>query len=73
MSISLGPFEFFQKFAEIFGNKCLSPVSMTPAISCSPMSMTPAINLLPVSLTPAINPCQGSNLSPVTTTLVIGV
>ncbi len=26
-------FEFFQKFAEIFANECLSPVSTTPAIN----------------------------------------
>ena len=41
-------FEFFRKFAEIFANYCLSPVSPTPVINCSA-----------VSLTPAINPCHG--------------
>ncbi len=43
-----GPFEFFRKFAEIFANECLSPVSTTPVINCSA-----------VSTTPAINPCHG--------------
>jgi hypothetical protein len=28
-----GHFEFFRKFAEIFANECLSPVSTTPAIN----------------------------------------
>jgi hypothetical protein len=37
LSIPLGLFKiFFGKFAEIFANECLSPVAMTPAISCSP-------------------------------------
>ncbi len=44
-----GRFEFFRKFAEIFLNECLSPVSTTPAITCSPVSMTLA----------KINPCHG--------------
>jgi hypothetical protein len=52
-------FEFFQKFAEIFANYCLSPVSTTPVINCSAVSTTPAKNLLPVSLTPVINLCHG--------------
>jgi hypothetical protein len=39
-----GRFEFFQKFAEIFANECLSPVSTTPVINCSAVSTTPAIN-----------------------------
>ncbi len=52
-------FEFFRKFAEIFANYCLSPVSTTPVINWSAMSTTPAKNLLPVSLTPAINLCHG--------------
>ena len=52
-------FEFFRKFAEIFANYCLSPVSTTPVINCSAVSTTPAKNLLPVSLTPAINLCPG--------------
>jgi len=52
-------FEFFRKFAEIFANYCLSPVSTTPVINCSAVSTTPAKNLLPVSLTPAINLCHG--------------
>jgi hypothetical protein len=38
-------FEFFRKFAEIFANYCLSPVSTTPVINCSAVSTTPAINL----------------------------
>jgi hypothetical protein len=54
-----GRFEFFQKFAEIFANEYLSPVSTTPAINCSAVSTTPAKNLSPVSTTPAINPCHG--------------
>jgi hypothetical protein len=54
-----GRFEFFRKFAEIFGNEYLSPVSLTPAINCSKVSTTPAKNLSPVSLTPVINPCHG--------------
>ncbi len=54
-----GRFEFFRKFAEIFANEYLSPVSLTPAINCSAVSTTPAKNLSPVSLTPAINPCHG--------------
>jgi hypothetical protein len=33
MSTSLDRFEFFQKFAKIFSNECLSPVSTTPAIN----------------------------------------
>ncbi len=48
-------FEFFQKFAEIFANQCLSPVSTTPVISCSVVSTTPAKNLAPMS----INLCHG--------------
>jgi hypothetical protein len=52
-------FEFFRKFAEIFANYCLSPVSTTPVINCSAVSTTPAKNLLPVLLTPAINLCHG--------------
>ncbi len=35
---------FFQKFAEIFGNESLSAVSMTLVLSCSLVSTTPAIN-----------------------------
>ena len=31
-----GRFEFFQKFAKIFSNECLSPVSTTPAITENP-------------------------------------
>ena len=54
-----GRFEFFQKFAEIFANEYLSPVSLTPAINCLVVSTTPAKNLSPVSTTPAINPCHG--------------
>jgi hypothetical protein len=68
-------------------NECLSPVSTTPAISCSPVPTTPGTNL--------INPCYGFsviagvvdtgdkfiactttlaiNLLPVTTMLVIRV
>jgi hypothetical protein len=38
-----GRFKFFRKFAEIFANECLSPVST-------------AINLLLVSMTPVNNP-----------------
>jgi hypothetical protein len=38
-------FEFFRKFTEIFKKECLSPVSTTPAISCSAVSTTPAKNL----------------------------
>ena len=49
---------FFGKFAEIFANYCLSPVSTTPVINCSAVSTTPGKNLLPVSLTPAINICH---------------
>ncbi len=60
-----GRFEFFRKFAKIFLNKCLSPVSTTPAIICSPVSRTPAINLSPVSLTPAINLVTDFQWSPV--------
>ncbi len=48
-----GRFELFRKFAEIYANEYLSPVSTTPAINCSAVSTTPA------NLTPAINPCQG--------------
>ncbi len=51
-------FEFFRKFAEIFANYCLSPVSTTPVINCSAVSTTLAKNLLLVSLTPAINLCH---------------
>ncbi len=54
-----GRFEFCRKFAEIFANEYLSPVSTTPAINCSAVSTTPAKNLSPVSTTPAINPCHG--------------
>ncbi len=54
-----GCFEFFQKFAEIFANECLSPVSTPPAISCSQVSLTPPINLSLVSMTPLNNPCHG--------------
>ncbi len=54
-STPLGPFQIFQKLAEIFANEYLSQVSMTPVTSCSLASMTPVINLLLVSLTPAIN------------------
>ncbi len=49
----------FWKFAEIFTNECLSPVSTPPAISCSPVSFTPPINLLSVSMAPVNNPCHG--------------
>jgi hypothetical protein len=51
----MGPFQIFQKLAEIFANEYLSAVSRTPVTSCSLASMTPAINLLLVSLTPAID------------------
>ncbi len=44
-----GHFEFFWKFAEIFEDEYLSPVSTTPAINCSVVSMKPAKNLSPVS------------------------
>jgi hypothetical protein len=46
MSTPLGRLEVFQKFAKIFLNEYLSPVSTTPAISCSPVSTTPAINFI---------------------------
>jgi hypothetical protein len=39
---------FLRKFAKIFANEYLSPVSLTPAK-----------NLSPVSTPPAINPCHG--------------
>jgi hypothetical protein len=52
-------FEFFRKFSGIFANECLSPVSMTLAISCSAVPMTPAKNLSPVATTQAINPRNG--------------
>ncbi len=32
LSVPLGPFEFFRKFAVIFANQGLSAVSATPAI-----------------------------------------
>ena len=80
-------FKFFRKFAEIFANYCLSPLSTTPVINCSAVSTTPAKNLLPVSLTPANNLCHGfsviagvvdtvqkkppKNCSPVSTTPLI--
>jgi hypothetical protein len=35
---------FFRKFADIFANEYLSPVSLTPAINCSAVSTTPAKN-----------------------------
>jgi hypothetical protein len=54
-----GRFEFFRKFAEIFANEYLSPVSLTPAINCSAVSTTPTKNFSPVSTTPAINPFHG--------------
>ncbi len=57
MSILLGRFHFFRKFAEIFANECLSPVSTTSAINLSPVTTTPAINLLPVTTTPVIRVC----------------
>ncbi len=50
-----GHFEFFWKFAEIFANEYLSPVS----IKCSAVSLTLAKNLSTVSTTPVINPCHG--------------
>ncbi len=70
-------------------NECLSPLSTTPAISCSAVSTTPAKKLSPVLLTPVINPCLGfsviagvvdtsdaddtGQLSPVTTTPAINL
>jgi hypothetical protein len=54
-----GRFEFFRKFAEMFANEYLSPVSMTTAINCSAETTTPVKNLSPVLLTPAINLCHG--------------
>jgi hypothetical protein len=57
-----GRFEFFRKFAEIFANKYLSPVSTTPAINCSA-----------VSTTPAINPCQGEIQKPKSLKFFAGV
>ncbi len=52
MSNLLGRFDFFRKFAEIFANEFLSPVSGTPAI--------PAINLSLVTTTPVIRVCAVS-------------
>ncbi len=49
-----GRFEFFRKFAEIFANEYLSPLSTTLEINCSPVSTTPPINYSAVSTTPAI-------------------
>jgi hypothetical protein len=51
----MGPFQIFQKLADIFANEYLSPVSTTLVTSFSLASLTLAINLLPMSLTPAIN------------------
>jgi hypothetical protein len=40
LSIPLEHFKVLPKFAGIFATLCLSPVSLTPAISCSPVSTT---------------------------------
>jgi hypothetical protein len=39
LNVPLGPFRILMQFAEIFAILCLSPVSMTPAISCSPVAL----------------------------------
>ncbi len=41
-------FKVIHKFKEILATLCLSPVSTTPAISCSPAWTTPAINITSV-------------------------
>jgi hypothetical protein len=63
LSIPLGSFRLFRKFAEIIANECLSAVSTTPAINCSAVSTTPLTNLSAVSLTPTINLCQRFSLT----------
>ncbi len=50
---------FFQKFAEIFANECLSMTLDIIAISCTALSTTLAKTLFSMSLTPAINLCPG--------------
>ncbi len=53
--ITLGPFQFFCKFAEIFASQVAPPVSTTPGAKLTPVSTTPAANLPPVLTTPAAN------------------
>jgi hypothetical protein len=45
-----GRFEFFQKFAKIFSNECLSPVTTTPAINLLPVTTTSVIRVCGVSM-----------------------
>ncbi len=68
-----GHIEFFRKFAEIFANKYLSPVSLTPAIIWSAVSTTPAINPCHGEITKkpkifAVSTTPLKNCSPVPTT-----
>ncbi len=62
LSIPLGPFRIFRKFAEIFAAQGWPPVSTTPVANLPPLSTTPAAKLPPVSTTPV------ANLPPVSTT-----
>jgi hypothetical protein len=44
MKITLGLFEFFQKFAEIFTSQGTPLVSTTPAANLTPVSTTPPVS-----------------------------
>ncbi len=74
----LGYIEFCRKIGEIFANECLSPVSITPVISCSSVPATQAI--IPCHgfsvIVGVVDTETGDNdtseqLSPVTTTPVM--
>jgi hypothetical protein len=53
--ITLGSFQIFLKFAEIFASQSAPSVSTTPVVNLPPVSTTPAANLPLVSTTPAAN------------------
>jgi hypothetical protein len=62
--LHLDRFEFFRKFAEIFGSQGAPPVSTAPVANFPPVSTTPAAKLPSVSTTPV------ANLPPVSATPV---
>ncbi len=81
LSIPWGPFPICSKIPEIFANKYLSPVSTTPAISCSLVSQISVIlgvvdTCEQFSPGPLIRVCEMSMNAPIlavpNTTLAVG-
>jgi hypothetical protein len=55
MKITLGLFEFFKKFAEIFTSQGTPLVSTTPAANLPPVPATPVANFTLLLTTPVAN------------------